>query len=392
MITPAEIRQKALKLFNSGKMLQAELQGETLFPWSVAFRKPNARQQLNDFASIRAWIESLKKQSAENTGSGYQIHYKVFNHRQLGEQRLPETIVFETRDDLLRFIHKLLEFKQLLALATTSISHYPVLHEWICAKPHLFMKHQEDWHPLFSVCQYFVSHPRPNCYIRELGIQGVDSKFIEQHKGILSELLNQLLAPEDIHVITDGSKLNTFERRYGLKYQESLIRLRLLDSTLNPMPELNDLSLPVSQLVQWQIPCEKVFITENKINGLSFPDQDDSVVIFGLGYGVDSLAGINWLHMKELFYWGDIDTHGFSILARLRHYFPKTKALMMDQTTLKLFDDLCVNEPEKSRCTHALKNLSDAESGLYHDLQQSKQRLEQERIPIQYVLKILRQL
>ena len=392
MITPAEIRQKALKLFSSGKLLQAELQGDELFPWTVTFRKPNANQQLNDFTVIRGWIEALKKQSAETTDSGYQIRYKVLKHRQLGEQRLPDQIVFPTRDDLLRFIHKMLDFKQLVALASTSINRYPTLHDWICAKPQQFMKHQEYWPQLFAVCEYFVEHPQPNCYIRELGIQGIDSKFIEQHKGILSDLLDRLLAPEAISAIADGSTLHRFERRYGLKYQEPLIRLRLLDSMLNPLPLLDDLSLPLSQLAQWQVPCDKVFITENKINGLSFPHQDDSIVIFGLGYGVDSLAKLSWLNTKELFYWGDIDTHGFSILSRLRGYFPKAKALMMDESTLKQLSHLCVEEPEKSRCTHVLKNLSVAEEALYQYLQLGHQRLEQERVPMQHVVKILRQL
>lgn len=391
MITPGDIRQKALKLFSSGKLLQAELSGDTLFPWVVAFRKPTAQQQLNDFASIRAWIETLKKHSADTTGYGYQIHYKRSNHRQLGEQRLPDTLVFPTRDDLLRFIHKLAEFRQLWKMATSSIARYPTLKEWLTAKPQLLMKHQDDWPQLLAVCDYLINHPRPNCYIRELGVHGVDSKFIERHKGILSELLNQLLPPESINTNADG-KLHLFERRYGLKYQEPLIRLRLLDPILCPVLGVNDLSVPVSQLAQWDIPCEKVFITENKINGLSFPDQDDSLVIFGLGYGVDSLSDIPWLHDKELFYWGDIDTHGFSILSRLRHHFNHTSALMMNAATLKQFNALCTIEPEKSRCTHTLSHLSNTESQLYSTLQQSYQRLEQERIPMQYVLKLLRQL
>ena len=388
MITPAEIRQKALKLWGSGKVLQAALQNEDglLFPWVISFRKPNARQQLEDFSTIRVWMEKLKNQSKAVTGSGYHLDYKVINHRQLGEQRLPDRIVFQSREDLLRFIHKLRDFEQLYTTASVSISRHPTLHEWIISKPRQFMKYHESWQQLLAVCEYFIAHPRPDYYIRELDIRGVDSKFIEQNKGILTELLDWLLPATAINSAGGGSGQYGFERRYGLKYPEPLLRFRLLDSALYPLPEVSDLSLPLSQLAQWHIPCEKVFITENKTNGLSFPDLPVSMVIFGLGYGVDSLAEIGWLRGKQLVYWGDIDTHGFSILSRLRHYFPDVQAVMMNQATLAQFEGLCVTEPAASRCTHVLTGLFEQEQVLYQHLQLSHQRLEQERLPMAYVL------
>lgn len=388
MITPADIRQKALKLWDSGKVLQAALQNEDelLFPWVISFRKPSARQQLDDFPAIRAWMEKLKSQSKAVTGSGYQLDYKVINHRQLGEQRLPAQIVFQCREDLLRFIHKLRDFEQLYASAVASIDCHPPLHEWISSKPRQFIKHHISWQQLVAVCDYFMQHPRPDLYLRELDIRGVDSKFIEQHKSILTELLDWLLPETAINRMESGSRQYGFERRYGLRYPQPLLRLRLLDRALYPLPEISDLSLPLSQLAQWPIPCERVFITENKTNGLSFPDLPGSMVIFGLGYGVETLAELDWLRGKTLIYWGDIDTHGLSILSRLRQSFPKVQAVMMDQATLAQFADLCVVEPEASRCTHALTGLSATEQVLYQCLQQSHQRLEQERLPMGYVL------
>jgi hypothetical protein len=41
-------------------------------------------------------------------------------------------------------------------------------------------------------------------------------------------------------------------------------------------------------------------------------------LIFGLGYGLDRLADVPWLERCEVWYWGDIDTHGVGILDRLR--------------------------------------------------------------------------
>ena len=94
---------------------------------------------------------------------------------------------------------------------------------------------------------------------------------------------------------------------------------------------------------------EKIFITENKINGLTFPDMPLSLIIFGLGYGVQSLKKVEWLKSKQILYWGDIDTHGFSILSMIRHYFPDIRSFLMDKRTLLHFKDMWVKEPEKKR-------------------------------------------
>ena len=109
------------------------------------------------------------------------------------------------------------------------------------------------------------------------------------------------------------------ERRYGVRYDQPLIRLRLLDPALGErFGGLTDISLPLDRFATLDPPCRRVFITENKINGLSFPPLPDSLVIFGLGYGVESLRDAPWLRQREIHYWGDLDTHGFAILSLLR--------------------------------------------------------------------------
>jgi hypothetical protein len=385
MITPNEIHQKTLKLWESGRILSNFLEKETLFPWVINFRKPTAQQQLDDFTIIRDWINHLKKRSNESGAVSYSIDYKTYNHRQLGLQQLPVQIVFNGRDDYLRYLGKQGEFKSLLKTYHQSCARYPKLHDWIVEKPRLFMKYQSIWSKLLSVCDYFIANPRPNCYLRELEITSVDSKFIEKNTAILTLLLDLLLPESSIKSAVTGSKQHGFERRYDLKYDEAVIRLRLLDENLKPAPALSDISLPLSQLCEWEIDCWRVFITENKVNGLSFPQTQDSMVIFGLGYGVDTLAEIPWLSNCEIYYWGDIDTHGLSILSRLRRYFPKVHALMMDEKTLSQHDSLCTEEPPNACCKNKLNYLTESEQKLYQKLQSSHQRLEQERIPISYV-------
>ncbi len=91
-----------------------------------------------------------------------------------------------------------------------------------------------------------------------------------------------------------------------------------------------------------EIGASRIFITENEINGLAFPDVPGAVVIFGLGYGLDRLSEIEWLTQRPMHYWGDIDTHGFAMLDRVRAIFPAVQSLLMDRSTLEAHSHLWV--------------------------------------------------
>jgi hypothetical protein len=107
-------------------------------------------------------------------------------------------------------------------------------------------------------------------------------------------------------------------------------------------------------------------------------------VIFGAGYAVDRLVALPWLSGKSLHYWGDIDTHGFAILDRLRQRCAHTQSFLMDRETLLRHRDVWSEEPGERRCMRVLEALGPEEWALYDDLRNDKLgvgvRLEQERI------------
>ncbi len=102
-----------------------------------------------------------------------------------------------------------------------------------------------------------------------------------------------------------------------------------------------------------------------------------------LGYGVDVLGNIPWLHHARCIYWGDIDTHGFAILNRARTYLPSLKSILMDESTLFSHRDLWVQEKEQSTSSE-LPLLTKSEYELFLSLKNNsfgqQVRLEQERI------------
>jgi hypothetical protein len=92
-----------------------------------------------------------------------------------------------------------------------------------------------------------------------------------------------------------------------------------------------------------------VFVIENEITYLALPQPDDAMVIRGSGYAVPVLEPLSWLGDLEVSYWGDIDTHGFVILDRLRSMFPKVRSMLMDRETLLAHRGQWVTEPSPAR-------------------------------------------
>ena len=371
------------------------LLGETLFPLTLVKIRFTARELSEDFGAIREALQQLREDSKEQKGFGYTISYQTIQHRQLGRQTIPESIVFETLPDFLKFAG-LSETYRLYCDSLQWFLNTPFcLSNWLLNHTAKVLEYQTVWPQLLAVASFLQEHPKPYCYLRELPIPGIDSKFIEQHKNILREILDEILVSEQIQTEIQSLQHHGFERRFGFKYPEPLIRFRILDPTLF-INQLTDISLPLSEFRNLALSCHSVIITENKINGLVFPLMDSAIVIFGLGYGVQSLVGIPWLQTKEIHYWGDIDTHGFAMLSQLRSYYPQVKNLFMNAMTLEKFKTMAVEEPEDKRCLATLLHLTEAEQALYNALCNNVYgkniRIEQERLDFNYVQQYLRQI
>jgi hypothetical protein len=225
-------------------------------------------------------------------------------------------------------------------------------------------------------------------YARQIDVPGVHSKFIESRRRLLGELLDLVLPAEAVDAQALGAQ--GFEQRYGLLAKPALVRFRILDPRLR-VAGLDDVSTPAAQFARLDFAVSRVFITENEINGLAFPDTPDSLVVFGLGYGVERLAQVPWLRDKSVFYWGDLDTHGFAILDSLRGVLPGACSFLMDRETLLAHQSLWVEEPEP---THKpLDRLTPGEQALYQDLCADRLgprvRLEQERISFGHLQRAL---
>ncbi len=368
-------------------------EAESLFPLKLRLSKATSRDLTDRFDAVRQWVGELIDHSRDKRGHGYEIQWRTINHRTRGSNDLPKAIMVPNADDALRLIGKTDQARRFDQLADLLLAEYPDLRDWLARRPLEALRRADEWPRLLAILRYFREHPRPGVYLRQLDIPGVDTKFIQTRRGLLGELLDAVLPAEAIDASVGG--VRGFNRRYGLAGRPVLVRFRILDPKLAPS-DLTDLSVPAEEFAGLNLPVNDVFITENEINGLAFPAHPRAIVVFGLGYGLERLAGIDWLAQARCWYWGDIDTHGFAILNRLRHHLPEARSFLMDRATLEAHRELWGREPEDRRFRGELPRLDEPEQMLYQTLRDDVLapclRLEQEHVRFAWLRRFLEQI
>lgn len=376
MITSAEIKKKASRKYTD--YLRDVAAGKTFQPIEI----PCDKKASDTIAEYQKEFNDIRSLSKEVKGYGYTIDWKTVKTKMLGTQGLPSKIKFETAEDFERFLQKVKEvnvFKKNVALINGK---FPELQCWIEKYPLKVIENSEYWSDILKILNYFSKNPQPQLYIRELPIE-VHTKFIEQHKAVIGELLDIVIKE---YINTNEKE---FEKRYNLRYDESMVRMRILDGTLAAefFSGLDDITIPVSKFLRLQIPISKAYIVENKVNFLTFPLVANSIVIWGRGYGIASIKESELLKSSELIYWGDLDAQGFEILSQFRSYFAQVKSLLMDKTTFDKYFENDLGTPSK---VNVELNLTTEEKNLYQYIKANNYRLEQEKIPQSYVIEHLK--
>jgi hypothetical protein len=375
MISPNEIKLKAQRKYKN--YLQSILNEEDIFPLIIIGNKkpsksiPEFKKELNELITF----------SKGKKGFGYTISYENRKTKSLGTQSFPSSIYFETTQDFERYLKVEKEVKQFIADYNKIINIFPELKYWLEKFPNKVINNSNKWTDILKVCNYFKLNTKPNLYLRELPIS-VHTKFIETNSSVLSELLDIIIEP------FASKEQARFEKRFNLKFSQPLIRFKILDSKISEtyFSGLNDISIPVNQFNSLHLPIEKVIIVENKTNlhtiALTLPAIENTIVIFGSGFKIENLKNSEWLSKLKILYWGDLDVQGFEILSQMRNYFPQTKSFLMDETT---FDKFFENDNGTLSNVNSTLNLTKVEMNIYEKIKANNWRLEQEKIPLEYV-------
>ena len=383
---PADLRGRVRGLWDRGRILSSLATRESMFPIRLALKRPSAAELRDHFDEARHWSASLRSMPH------VRITMREFRHRVSGANALPHEAWIDTVEDAAAMIGKRGEVAAFRRIVETTRSRHPSLVPWLARRPLKALDLAGEWGRLLDVVGWLKDHPRPGIHLRRMDVPGVHSKFVEARRGVLGELLDCALPPEAIDARATGTA--GFARRYGFLDKPERIRFRVLDPAHALFPggdrhdvRGQDVTLDAGTFAALETGVARVFVTENEVNFLAFPNVEDAMVVFGAGYGFESLRRARWISRCGLFYWGDIDTHGFAILDELRTHFGHAESFLMDRETFLAFASLWGTE--RSPIDRDLPRLTAGERALYDDLRcdrlGSNLRLEQERIGFDWV-------
>lgn len=373
------------------QVLSAGLGKEDFFPRSLSrIGKPKPKEWIENFEQVRSAQEQWLKRSRPNKTKGWSLSWEERGYRSIGRNRFIRSIDVKTLEDYLYLLKREQVYAQVMADAAMISGAIPELKDWCKANPLDVERHHTQWSYLLKVARYFMEGHEPGrYYIRELPLD-IPTKFIESHKRLLMSLLDEVLPSSRIDSSFRG--VRHFEQRYGLKYRQPMVRLRLMDKAMagQHFSGVQDLALPLDAFAELKLPVRRAIILENKtnysnlMNLLTLPQARGTIGIFGSGFGIGALADVAWLSGIELFYWGDIDAHGLQILSQLRAYHPHVQPFLMDVQTLNAFAAFSRHDAPKSTAA-SLPGLTATELAFFHHLNEHQIRLEQEHIPLAYV-------
>jgi hypothetical protein len=400
VISPTDLGDRARRKYRD--YLRSIIDGSSFFPLEIPFAKIRPGEAVTRWAELHAELELLRQQSDENRpGASYHVEWEERRDRLAGTQSFPACIYFADESSYLAFIGKTREAARFRSDTATIARAFPALASWTASKPHQVVDHAGDWDRILAVLTWFKDNPASGLYLREVPAVE-DTKFIERNKQILRELLD-VVAPSSVPM--EGSfpaggsrsaaaERPSFEARCGLKTAVPLIRVRILDRSIAKarLSGIDDLAVPTDRFIALGFEeMERVLVIENKASFgnadvfLTTPSLKRTMAIFGSGYAAAALQAAPWLATRQLFYWGDIDTHGLRILAAFRMNFPSAQSVMMDDATFEMFPEYRSNAPpdrapEPSGLTHDELRLF-RRLAAFND----RNRLEQERIPLAHV-------
>jgi hypothetical protein len=286
------------------------------------------------------------------------------------------------------YIGKQTEAERILRHAKIVTDFFPQVRHWTTTRLRLLSSGDVSvWRGIADLVHYFIEHPKPWIYSRELPLP-LPTKFLECNHVPVVQILSEVYPAALNQIYT------TWQDRLGLRSSSDLVEGRFLDPALAPVLPRHMLA-PVKEWNRCAFSAPTwVLITENRTTLLTLPELSGCLALLGKGYAVTRLAEIDKLRETQICYWGDIDQHGFEILASIRSHLKQTTSCLMDEATLNKCEDHLGSEDVEPALSadFVAQNLTSEERLLWERCAQYHLRLEQEHIPSSVLLPILQTL
>lgn len=370
------------KFFEEAFMGEDRTRGEAPV-FSYPIQRPEGWKESWDVlvSWTRFWKDAPK---AKDGHLLYQLRWANAVCGSFGKQRLPTHADVMYPSDALSLLGLEREEAVYRSQHETILKTMPALSPW---HTRYFQRIQkESFYPkCLSIAGAFLEGKGERRYKREITAAGVDTKFIERHAFLIRTLWNHLFKEQAVPGIEAlAAALSWKEETTANVY------VRFLDET-HTFYGARHCFLSAEEMAQFQPPADRVFITENKVNGYTFPPVAQSLILAGTGYGIlDAARESSWLREKKVYYWGDLDSDGFYILSKLREMLPHVRSFLMDESTAMAYETLAVEDTGAQEAIPQLLTVSEKQAWKW--MRDRHLRIEQERIAPGDVEKAVRKL
>ncbi|MGV9864797.1 DUF3322 domain-containing protein [Rhodococcus koreensis] len=337
---------------------------------TVALHPPSEQQIAEDPDTVVAWVRAWRGYAGDG-----RVEWATRRWPSFGTQEVPVRLTLAGAGRIASAGGREAEWRALVMRRDTLVDRLgpgtPELSAAVAATASKWLElDDDDFGRLTTIARWLSEHPDSGYFIRQLPVPGVDTKWLARHRGVVESLLDGVRGSRDL----------------GIRSLPHLRDLALCDpGLLAGSPRRFATSL--EELTALPLNPARTLILENKEGLYALPPLADTVAVHGSGYTVHELAEVPWVVDSEVWYWGDLDSHGFAILDRLRRHLPHVRSLLMDQATLDRWRGLAVRE--QSPTFNEVSHLTASEAAALESLREGDLRLEQERIPWPYVLEQL---
>lgn len=357
---------------------------------SFVLAPPNAHTIARDVASVQDWLRTWRDWANDHPTA---LLRTVSRHTVIGDQTIFTHLDLPDVDALVGLAGDLADRWRLASRRHADLADFTVPHERL--KPYLARITEirpDDFGLLVRAARWFSANGRSGLTVRQVPVVGMHTKWLARHRALVLALLN-LGADADSHLDEpDDGRLGARELDLlGLRPLPANIDIMLLDpADRRSLCGLRHVRAPLEEIARLPLRPEHVLIVENKQSALPLPDRPGVVVVHSLGNFVDAVTALPWIADAKTWYWGDLDRAGFTLLSRARSRLPSLTSILMDEDTLDQHVSLAVDDPTE-RVDQADPTLTRTERETLAALTGTTRhlRLEQERIPWDYAIRVL---
>lgn len=353
---------------------QRLLRGEVSFPVVLGLKPPTDKQASSNAEKLFNWQHDWRNVSG--------VIWQEKRWQRLGTQQVPSKLALNNLAELTDFLQVSCELERwftqlqpLISIAPTNGAFKAELKKQLAQ---LMQLSTSELAMLKALLPQLQQHMGAGLYLRALPLTGVHGKIIEQHEKLISALLNAL----HDHAISQAGGL--FAWLGCIDKPAGWLTIRPLCShTRQALAGLDLLQLTGAQLSNYPLPGNTLIVVENLQAGLVVPKLANTTVVCGTGNHLNWLAA-DWVRTKRVYYWGDIDSDGLTLLARARAMQPNIISRLMDIATFEQFRHRAT---QGNPCGTSPSGLTTQEAELFERLRQQPNRLEQEMLDADHILK-----